>query len=550
MSESQTERKARGAFFTPPAITRFLAEWAVRNRDDAVLEPSCGEAEFLLAAADRLRGLGAGLFAGETLHGIELHRPSCDVAGARVRDSGFLAEITTANFFDVPARPAYDVVIGNPPYVRYQDFSGDARSKGVRAALRQGVRINGLASSWAAFVIHASAFLNDQGRLGLVLPAELLTVKYARPVRRFLLRRFASTKLVMFEELVFPGVQEEVVLLLAEGRGAAPFFEIYQARDSADLPAIDDAEWRPYAPGSEDKWTSAVVRPDALGTYNELLTGSGFETLRNWGSTYLGAVTGNNRYFTFSRGDAFELRIPKDELVRISPPGSRHLRGLEFTENDWLTLARAGKPCLLLHPERNDPSEEVKHYLAAGEVTGVQKAYKCRSRRPWWRVPLVPIPDLLLTYMDRDRPRLVANLAQAYHLNSIYGVRLHDDRRSIGTELLPAAALNSVTLLGAELVGRAYGGGILKLEPREADHLPVPSFDLVSGLATTLQELREFQIEALRRDDLAGAVEAGDQALLSGALGLTSDAVQQVRSAREVLFRRRTSRGAGGNGTR
>jgi len=32
-------RKARGAFFTPDAITQFITDWAVRDAGDAVLEP-------------------------------------------------------------------------------------------------------------------------------------------------------------------------------------------------------------------------------------------------------------------------------------------------------------------------------------------------------------------------------------------------------------------------------------------------------------------------------------------------------------------------------
>ncbi|MDP9479947.1 MAG: SAM-dependent methyltransferase [Actinomycetota bacterium] len=58
-SDTPALRKARGAFFTPPELCNFVADWAVRSSSDTVLEPSCGEAAFLLAAGERLRTLGA-----------------------------------------------------------------------------------------------------------------------------------------------------------------------------------------------------------------------------------------------------------------------------------------------------------------------------------------------------------------------------------------------------------------------------------------------------------------------------------------------------------
>lgn len=549
MSDRPAERKARGAFFTPAPITRFLAEWAVRSPQDRVLEPSCGEAEFLLAAGSRLRDLGAGLFAGETLHGVELHAPSAAIASARVRDSGFAADLVVSDFFDVPARPENDVVIGNPPYIRYQDFSGASRSKALRAALEDGVRLNGLASSWAAFVVHAARFLKDGGRLALVLPAELLSVKYAAEVRRFLLRRFGSVKLVMFEDLVFPGVQEEVVLLLAEGEGPAGHFEVHLARDAEDLPRADKAAWVAYSPGADDKWMPAVLRPEVVDTYRALTGADAFETLVDWGDTYLGAVTGRNRYFSLDREAVFRLRIPKDELLPISPPGSRHLRDLTFTDGAWEALLAEDRSCYLLMPNVTKPSREALEYIWAGEKTGVHKAYKCRVRSPWWRVPTVPVADLLLTYMDRDRPRLVTNRAGVCHLNSLYGVRLRPGRRKLGMDLLPLAAVNSLTLLGGELVGRAYGGGMLKLEPREADNLPLPSFTLLARVAANLRPLRGTVSQAIRDGDLLGAVELVDQVILSDALGLAPERIAELREAREIMFGRRASRATRSNGT-
>lgn len=126
-------RKARGAFFTPPNLARYVSEWAVRRPTDRILEPSCGEAAFLLSAGRRLRDLGA---VSPRLSGHELHEPSASAAVRLLRSEGYDAEMRIGDFFErVPVR-LYDAVVGNPPYVRYQDFSGAARSLSRRAALR------------------------------------------------------------------------------------------------------------------------------------------------------------------------------------------------------------------------------------------------------------------------------------------------------------------------------------------------------------------------------------------------------------------------------
>jgi len=79
-----------------------------------------------------------------------------------------------SDFFAVGADPAFDVVIGNPPYIRYQDFTGEARARARarEAAIRGGISPTGLASSWAAFTVHSALFLRKGGRLVFVLPAE------------------------------------------------------------------------------------------------------------------------------------------------------------------------------------------------------------------------------------------------------------------------------------------------------------------------------------------------------------------------------------------
>jgi adenine-specific DNA methylase len=540
-------RKARGAFFTPPEICRFMSEWALRSPHDMVLEPSCGEAAFLLPIAKRMQQIGtAKKNLTSHLHGYDIHEDSLTNARQLLAENDFAASLHMGDFFANKPTPVFDAVIGNPPYVRYQNFTGEARMIALQAALRQGVRLNQLASSWAAFTVHASAFLKKDGRLALVLPGELLAVKYAAEVRRFLLNRFANVRLVLFENLVFPGVLEEVVLLLAEGSGGAQRFEVYQARDAEDLKAINPTSWTGFTPGNE-KWTGALLPSQAFDLYGNTLASGKFEVLHDWGETYLGAVTGNNNFFTLTRAQIAKSRLAQNDLVRISPPGSRHLRGLTFSDHAWESMAKNGERCYMLAPQQN-PSEFAKQFIAEGESQNVPKAYKCKVREPWWRVPLVERPDLLFTYMNHDRPRLIRNAAGVHLLNSLYGVKLQASRRKLGQEMLPLALLNSMTLLGAEIVGRSYGGGMLKLEPTEADRLPLPSFDILEQVASQLRLLQPQVGAMLRRNDITPVLDMVDQVVLKNHMKLSDNKIGALRDARNTLLHRRMTRGKGQHG--
>ena len=54
--------KEKGAFYTPRSMAAFLVDWAVRLPTDVVLDPSCGDGEFLTESIRRLRELGANAF--------------------------------------------------------------------------------------------------------------------------------------------------------------------------------------------------------------------------------------------------------------------------------------------------------------------------------------------------------------------------------------------------------------------------------------------------------------------------------------------------------
>lgn len=540
-------RKARGAFFTPPAIADFLASWAVhRNPDARVLDPTCGESVFLLAAARHLRGLGCDQSRlDQQVFGIDLHRPSLDESMQLLEAEGLDAHLLADDVFAVPTPdqlgcplPQMDAVIGNPPFVRYQEHRGLPRQRSAAAALRQGVRLSGLASSWAAVLVHAQAFLRPGGRLAMVLPAELLTVQYAEPVRRWLREKFGGVTLVMFERLQFEDALERVVLVLAHDTGGCESFSLVYVESADDLANLHVGDGLSGIPASEGKWTNLLLTLRHRQLFRRV-TDEGFVPLTHYGPPELGTVTGGNGFFALSEQTRLQYGLDESQVQPICPPGSRHLKSLSFGRRHWTQLRDAGERVWLLRPSPDDDSPTLARYVRHGEEHGVHEAYKCQIRSPWWRSPMVPPPDLFFTYMSHRYPRLVTNSAGASFLNSMHGVRLRAGITRTARAALPLLTINSVTMLGAEIHGRSYGGGVLKMEPKEAAQLPVPAPEQLIKAWDILRHERDRLDRQLQQGLWTNVTKRVDEVLLQGAMGLSGEEVAQLYEAAAGLRERR-----------
>lgn len=544
------DQKARGAFFTPPAIADFLAAWAVDDDPRAtVLDPTCGEAVFLLSAGRRLRELGTPTAdLDRQIFGVDLHKKSLAEAMVLLEQEGLDAHLIAEDFFSLPSPvqlgctlPEVDAVIGNPPFVRYQQHIGAPRARSAAAALAQGVRLSGLASSWAALLVHACSFLKPDGRLAMVLPAELLTVHYAEPVRRWLRRRFAAVHLVLFERLQFENALENVVLVVAHGSGGCEAFSLYHVHDSSDLQHIRPFDHVNVTPADEGKWTDLLLPLQRRQLFRRVVD-EHFTALGDYGAPELGTVTGANGYFALPESTRAKFGLATEQLARISPPGTRHLRGLSFTLKDWETLRQCDEPVWLLYPDADDRSLALRRYLRHGEEQGANDAYKCQIRSPWWRPPMVSAPDLFFTYMSHRYPRLIANTARVSFVNSMHGIRLRPDAPRQAKAALPLLALNSVSMLGAEVFGRSYGGGVLKMEPREAAVLPVPSPSVLERAWERLKPERAALDRQLRNGTWTTVVKRVDEVLLRDVLDLSAEEAKELHEAARSLRERRLGR--------
>lgn len=546
----EKRRKSRGAYFTPPAIADFLAAWAVADDPQAkILDPTCGEAVFLLAAARQLRRLGVlQTDLDGQVFGVDVHQPSLDEAMRLLEAEGLDARFLADDFFNLPTPsqlgcplPEVDAVIGNPPFVRYHRHTGEARRRSRAAALAQGVRLSGLASSWASLVVHACGFLKPEGRLAMVMPAELLTVHYAEPVRRWLRSRFAEVNLVFFERLQFADALEKVVLVVARGSGGCEAFSLHYLEDAKDLSEQRIFDHFTAVPAEEGKWTELLLPIKSRQLFRRV-SKEHFTRLSAYGAPELGTVTGANNYFTMSETTRVKHRLSEEQLARIVPPGSRHMQGLSFTRSRWAEARDAGESVWLLYPPVGDETAVLRRYLEYGEARGVPGAYKCQARKPWWRPSFVPRPDLFFTYMSHRYPRLIKNSARVGFLNSMHGIRLRKGTPNCAKSALPLLTLNSVTMLGAEIHGRSYGGGVLKMEPREAASLPVPTPQALKEAWERLRGERANLDRKLHKGLWEVVNKRVDEVLLRDILKLDTAAAQELYEAAQFLRERRVGR--------
>lgn len=236
-------RHALGQHYTHENVVDFLATFAVRSKTDAVLDPAAGGGSFLRSAYGRKRELRAthrdalAEVWGCELSSFAAELSTVTLATADPAEPSAYPRVVVMDFFDLrpklktklhvpdvagPLRvPAhFDAVIGNPPYISYRHQTNQQAILRALSDLPDNItlpRLSGKSDEYAWFLIHATRFLREGGRLGFVVSSAILFSDYGVPLVRFLARHYKIRAVVdSMVERWFVDADTNTVLLLLE----------------------------------------------------------------------------------------------------------------------------------------------------------------------------------------------------------------------------------------------------------------------------------------------------------------------------------------------
>jgi adenine-specific DNA methylase len=518
--KNATAEKLRGGFYTPEPIAAFILKWGINGSSDyEILEPSCGDGVFLEQLKENNHKFNSVI-------AIEFDDIEAEKAD-KIKLNNKNVINTDFHLYCNETTQRFDLVVGNPPYIRYQYFQEEQQNEAIKVFNRAKLKYSKLTNAWVSFVVGSSLLLKEKGKIGFVIPAELLQVSYAQQLN-----------IISFEKLVFPDIQQEVVLLLCEKNGSdSHLIEHLELKDASDLKKLDVNILKSPSKKIDfksNKWTYYFLEQEEIDFLEQIAKKRKVPTISNYASVEVGITTGANDYFTVPLPvvEAYDLK----EYAKPMVGRSVQVNSVIFTEKDWkLNRQTKAKAHLLVFPakEKINGHKGANSYIRLGESMGVNKGYKTGIRDDWFVIPSIKLSDALFIRRNNLYPRLILNEANAYTTDTMHRVFMKKDTDK---NAFISSFYNSLSLAFSEIVGRSYGGGVLELMPSEAGKILLPYQPENADLLATIDKMMR------EKKSIDEILKITNKQILKDGYGLTDKEIKLADSIWKKLSARRLNR--------
>lgn len=539
LKKDSSEQKLRGAYYTPLQLANAMVSLVVSQNVTNVLEPSCGDGVFIdsLASLNLLNDI-------PNITAVEIEPDEAKKVSNNYRANNNV-HVLNEDFLDfyqrVYGKQTYDLILGNPPYIRYQYLTEEQREIQSSILTSHGMKANKLINAWVAFIVACVQLLSDNGKIAFVIPAEILQVVYAEDLRLFLSNQLSKITLLTFEQLVFPDIEQEILVFIGEKGKEEKGIRIIELSNLEDFRQLDlNSNGFQRLSHVKEKWTKYFVSAEELKVIQAIREDKRFKKFSDLALINVGITTGNNTYFSVN-----EETTKRYELSSVTLPligRSSHAHGIYFTDSDWQKNIKDNKRAMLIRfpdtPYEDYPAKH-KEYIELGVKNDEHKGYKCSIRDRWYIVPSVWVPNAFFLRRNNLYPKFVLNCCNAVSTDTMHRIKFND---GVNAENVLLSYYNSISFAFTEICGRSYGGGVLEILPGEVGNIMLPIIDNID------EKLRKGLLEKIdaivrKDDDIEKALDLVDQSLLVEVLGIDEDVCATCRMIWKKMQKRRLGRG-------
>lgn len=479
--------RSRGQFWTPDWIADVMTAYVLQEKPAQLLDPAMGAGAFFHAAKRYARS-----------HGFDLSLSGRDVDYEMVlaaKKSGLsdadLQNVEIRDFISDPPPDCFPAIIANPPYIRHHRLS-PGQKEHLRNFARQtlGEPIDGRAGLHVYFLLRALLSLAPGGRLAFIVSADVCEGVFANTLWRWILSRYKLDGVITFsaDAAPFPDVDTNAMVFLIHNASPVNDFPWVHcsSRDSGELLRFVNHQFHGNAGIQVHHRTRAEALETGLSRF-PVRQSPGGHTLGDFATTMRGIATGNNQFFFMTAARAKKLGIPGSLLVN-AVGRVRDITGELLTPDDLVRLEKSGRPTQLLSITGSPAQlpESVRRYLKSGEQIGLPDKALIGTRNPWYRMETRKIPPILFAYLGRRNARFIRNHANAVPLTCLLCVYPRFSYPEFIDHLWNVLS-HPATVQNLRIIGKSYGGGAIKVEPRALERLPLPDMLVQKeGLSTYL----------------------------------------------------------------
>lgn len=527
-------KKKLGSFYTPTRLADFVANYCLSKINSqvciTVLEPSVGDGSFIKAINKSYE-----IERFENIINTVVEKENEELQKVLELDLDQKISINPNNVdyleFHFNNLNRYNLIIGNPPYVKRNHLTAEQKGFAKKIHSEKGLANKSINNIWTSFLVSGISKLLDDGILAMILPLELLQVKFTEEIRNLLKNEFQRIEIFTFNDLQFQECKgQDTVLLIGykENINTGIFYT-----NINDLEELENGNYEFYKnialENSQRKWSHHLITPDEYEFLENLK--NRLKNVTEFVENKAGIVSAANNFFIVNK----EI-VEKYNFHNIAKPivqkGYFVNGSVSFKKNDFDKLVNTRKPTFLLDfnlISEEKITEKMKEYFKIGVENEIPLRYKCKQRDKWYKIPnIATISDAFFFKRAHEYPKLLRNDAEVLVTDSAYKIEIKE-----GYELnnFIFSFYNSLTLAFAELEGRYYGGGVLELTPNELRVLPIPYTNCIDFE----QFINDFDDKTTIKDVL----KKYNYQILNTTLGLSINEINRVEAIRQKLINKR-----------